>query len=249
MFEKIDILGLSICRVNMKDSMNFVKKAIEKKQKSIIFTPNSEIVMVAEKDKEFKNILNNADLLVPDGIGLVLASKYLKQELHERVTGIDLMEEMLKYANEEKKSIYILGAKDGVAKKACENIKLKYNNIDIKGCYHGYFKGFHIGMKGHIEEELVLKEINEKKPDILFVAFGAPKQEKWINEFKDEIDANIFIGVGGSIDVYAGTVKRAPKIYQKLCIEWLYRVIKEPFRIKRIMLLPLFILKVLKKGR
>lgn len=249
MFEKIDILGLNICRVNMKDAMNFVKIAIEKKQKSIIFTPNSEIVMVANKDEEFKNILNKADLLVPDGIGLVLASKYLKKELQERVTGIDLMEEMLKYANQEKKSIYILGAKDGVAKKACENIKLKYNNIDVKGSYHGYFKGFHIGMKNHIEEQLVLKEINEKKPDILFVAFGAPKQEKWINEFKDEIGANIFIGVGGSIDVYAGNVKRAPKIYQKLCIEWLYRVIKEPFRIKRIMLLPLFILKVLKNNK
>ncbi|WXR62276.1 WecB/TagA/CpsF family glycosyltransferase [Peptostreptococcaceae bacterium AGR-M142] len=249
MFEKIDILGLNICRVNMKDAMNFVKIAIEKKQKSIIFTPNSEIVMVANKDEEFKNILNKADLLVPDGIGLVLASKYLKKELQERVTGIDLMEEMLKYANQEKKSIYILGAKEGVAKKACENIKLKYNNIDVKGSYHGYFKGFHIGMKNHIEEQLVLKEINEKKPDILFVAFGAPKQEKWINEFKDEIGANIFIGVGGSIDVYAGNVKRAPKIYQKLCIEWLYRVIKEPFRIKRIMLLPLFILKVLKNNK
>lgn len=249
MFEKINILGLDICRVNMKDSMNFVKGAIERKEKSIIFTPNSEIVMVANKDTEFKDILNKADLLVPDGIGLVLASKYLKKELQERVTGIDLMEEMLKYANEENKSIYILGAKPGVAKMACENIKAKYNNIDIKGSYHGYFKGFHIGMKDHMEEKLVLKEINEKKPDILFVAFGAPKQEKWINEFKDDIDANIFIGVGGSVDVYAGNVKRAPKIYQKLCIEWLYRVIKEPFRIKRIMLLPLFILKVLKNAK
>ncbi|MCT4585558.1 MAG: WecB/TagA/CpsF family glycosyltransferase [Peptostreptococcaceae bacterium] len=249
MFEKINILGLNICRVNMKDSMNFVKGAIERKEKSIIFTPNSEIVMVANKDTEFKEILNKADLLVPDGIGLVLASKYLKKELQERVTGIDLMEEMLKYANEENKSIYILGAKPGVAKMACENIKAKYNNIDIKGSYHGYFKGFHIGMKDHMEEKLVLKEINEKKPDILFVAFGAPKQEKWINEFKDDIDANIFIGVGGSVDVYAGNVKRAPKIYQKLCIEWLYRVIKEPFRIKRIMLLPLFILKVLKNAK
>jgi N-acetylglucosaminyldiphosphoundecaprenol N-acetyl-beta-D-mannosaminyltransferase len=248
-FEKINILGLNICRVNMKDSMNFVKGAIERKEKSIIFTPNSEIVMVANKDTEFKEILNKADLLVPDGIGLVLASKYLKKELQERVTGIDLMEEMLKYANEENKSIYILGAKPGVAKMACENIKAKYNNIDIKGSYHGYFKGFHIGMKDHMEEKLVLKEINEKKPDILFVAFGAPKQEKWINEFKDDIDANIFIGVGGSVDVYAGNVKRAPKIYQKLCIEWLYRVIKEPFRIKRIMLLPLFILKVLKNAK
>ncbi len=182
--------------------------------------------------------------VIPDGIGLVIASKIIKNPLKERVTGIDLMENILNYCNENNKSIFILGGKPGVADRAVENIVKKYPNIKKSGSYHGYFKGHHIGHEGHDEEKEVINKINELKPDILFVAFGAPKQELWIQRYKDEVNTSILMGVGGSVDVYAGEVKRAPEFYQKFGLEWLYRLVKEPWRYKRMMLLPKFIVQV-----
>ena len=244
--ETLEVLGVPVHKVNMDQALSRAITFIDGEGKSVIFTPNSEIVMMAKENEELLSAIKKSDMIIPDGIGLVLASKIMKSPLSERVTGIDLMEKILKYCDENKKSIYILGGKPGVSEKALENIGIKYPNINTLGSFHGYFKGHHIGQEGHTEEIEVLNNINALKPDVLFVAFGAPKQELWIDRFKEEISAKLFIGVGGSVDVYAGTVKRAPMFYQKTGLEWFYRLAKEPWRYKRMMMLPKFVIEVLK---
>ncbi|MGP1489080.1 MAG: WecB/TagA/CpsF family glycosyltransferase [Peptoanaerobacter stomatis] len=245
--EKINILGVEVDRVDMKQATENCINAIENNKKLFIVTPNSEIIVNAGENKTLFNIIKSADMVVPDGIGLVIASKMMKKPLKERVTGIDLMESLLKYCNEKGKSIFLLGAKHGIAQKAGEKIKEKYPNIRLAGTYHGYYKGIHSGAKGSEEEKEVIDMINKSKPDILFVAFGSPKQEYFIDAYKDIIDAKVFIGVGGSLDVYSGTIERAPKFYQEHGLEWLYRLSKEPQRITRMGALPVFLTRVLLK--
>ena len=141
--------------------------------------------------------------------------------------------------------LYLLGGKEGVAKEAGKNIIKTYPNIKILGTHHGYFKGAHIGHKDHEEEMKILEEINKLKPDIIFVGLGFPKQETWIHENKYRIDSKVIIGNGGTMDILSGNAKRAPEVFQKLGLEWFYRLIKEPSRIKRQMVLPKFRLQVL----
>lgn len=245
--EKIRILGVDIDKVDMKEATQRCTDAIENDKKFFVVTPNAEIVVSAGENKLLYDIIKNADMVVPDGIGVVIGSKILGDPLKERVTGIDLMESLLKYCNENGKSIFLLGAKDDIAKKASENIKEKYPNLVIAGYHHGYYKGIHSGSKGNQEELNVINTINNANPDILFVAFGSPKQEVFIDTYKGDINAKVFIGVGGSFDVYSGTINRAPEFYQKHGLEWLYRVMKEPQRIGRLGALPLFAIRVLFK--
>jgi N-acetylglucosaminyldiphosphoundecaprenol N-acetyl-beta-D-mannosaminyltransferase len=234
---RIDIMGVPIDNVSLVDALNKVIEFMEKKCCSLVITPNTEIVMNAQKDPELLEVIQAADLVVPDGIGLLYASKILRQELQERVTGVDLMREVLEYCNQNKKSIYIFGGKPGVAEKAKENILAVFSDIQILGTTHGYFDVS--------EEEAILNRINESKPHVLFVALGAPKQEKWMYRYQERLKAKVAMGVGGSVDIWAGTAKRAPKIYQKLGLEWFYRLLKEPWRYKRMMSLPKFMIKVI----
>ncbi|WIV13465.1 WecB/TagA/CpsF family glycosyltransferase [Proteiniborus sp. MB09-C3] len=245
MRDKISILGVNIDKLTLKDAEERVKSFLNSNNINTIYTPNTEIVMEARKDKKFKELLNEGDLVIPDGIGLVYAAKIKRKPLLGRVTGVDLSTSILRIANENKNSIFLVGGKPGVADKACENIKKEYPNINVVGSHHGYFKGTHTGYKGHEEETEVINKINELKPDIVFVGFGAPKQEKWINENKDKLKCKVIIGNGGTVDILAGTVKKTPEIYQRLGLEWLYRLMKNPKRIKRQMVLPLFVLIVL----
>lgn len=245
MRDKISILGVNIDKLTIKDAEKRVESFLNSNNINTIYTPNTEIVMEAKKDDDLKKILNSGDLVIPDGIGLVYASKIKKKALPERVAGFDLSMKILDIANEKGCSLFLVGGKPGIADMAVENIKKQYPNINIVGSHHGYFKGTHIGHKGHEEEIKVLNKIKKSKPDIIFVGFGAPKSEKWIHENKDKLNCKVIIGNGGTIDILAGTVKRAPEIYQKLGLEWLYRLIKDPKRIKRQMALPLFVLIVL----
>lgn len=202
-----------------------------------IYTPNTEIIMKAQDDPTFKQVLNEGDLVIPDGIGVVLASKIHHLGLSERVPGIELMGLMLEFCNRAGKSIYLFGGAPGIADKAAEKILSTYPNLKIVGIRDGYFK----------EEDVwsILDDINEKKPDVLFVALGAPKQEKWIHQHKKTLNAKVAMGVGGALDVWSGTVKRAPVFYQKLGLEWFYRLLKQPSRIGRMMSLPKFMIKVI----
>ncbi|WP_243109388.1 WecB/TagA/CpsF family glycosyltransferase [Anaerophilus nitritogenes] len=237
MKNKVDIMGSLIDEVNLEDALHRAIELINGQKCSMIITPNTEIVMEATKDDELLRIINEADLVIPDGIGLIYASKIQGKNLKERVTGVDLMKEILKYCHEAKKSIYILGGKPGVAKGACENIKNKFVNIEIKGFQDGYFK--------KEEEDKIIERVNKLKPDILFVALGAPKQEKWMKKYKNHLNVKVTMGVGGSVDIWAGTAKRAPKVYQNLGLEWFYRLMKEPWRYKRMLVLPKFIIKAI----
>lgn len=235
--KSVKIFGVRIDRVDMDEAFNRFLVLLNRERTAVIYTPNTEMVMMAEKDREFKDVLNTADMVIPDGIGLIYASRIHNLGLRERVPGIELMDRILKYCNATRRSIFLFGGKPGIADMASYKILEKYPNIVIKGIENGYF--------GPEDEDRIIDSINEAKPDVLFVALGAPKQEKWVAKYRKILNAHVTMGVGGSLDVYAGSVKRAPVFFQKLGIEWLHRLLKEPSRIGRMMALPKFMIKVL----
>ncbi len=246
--KKIDIMGTRINNVTMDEAVNTCEKKVNNGEQFVIYTPNTEFIMMAKNDEEFKELLNKSDLNIPDGIGLIYAAKIKKHPLKEKVAGYDLTVNLIKLANEKGLKIYFVGGKPGVAEKAAQNIKKDCPNVNIVGVSDGYFKGTHLGMQGHEEEKRLIDDINDKAPDMLFVGFGAKKQEQWIEYNKNLINAKIIVGNGGTFDGLAGEVKRAPDIYIKLGLEWFYRLMKEPKRIKRQILLPQFMLKVIFSG-
>jgi len=237
MRKTIKMYGLPIDVVTMESAFERFKQLIDRSAFSFICTPNTEVIMVAQEDKELMEVLKASDMNIPDGIGLIIASKIHKLGLIERVTGVDMMEKMLEFCDYSRKSIYILGGKPGIAEKAVNNIRKKYENVEIKGYKHGYFK--------MDEENDIIESINKVSPDILFVALGAPKQEKWMYNHRKDLNVKVAIGVGGGVDIWAGTAKRAPKIFRVLGLEWFYRLIKEPWRFKRMLVLPKFMLQVI----
>lgn len=247
--KKLDMMGTRIDNVNMDEAVNTCQNKINNNEQYIIYTPNTEFIMMAKKDEEFRNLLNKSDLNIPDGIGLIYAAKLKKHPLKEKVAGYDLTVNLIKHANEKGLKIYFVGGKPGVAEKAAQRILVKYPNVKIVGVKDGYFKGTHLGMQGHEEEKRIIDDINDKSPDILFVGFGAKRQEQWIEYNKKLINAKVIIGNGGTVDGLAGEVKRAPDIYIKLGLEWFYRLVKEPKRIKRQILLPQFMFKVIFGGK
>ena len=232
----VKILGVKIHKVNMEQAFSSFLYLLNGNICSMIFTPNTEMVMNASKDQDFRRVLNSGDLIVPDGIGIIYASNHHNLGLEDRVPGIELMEKILKFANTTKKSVFLLGGAPGISEKAAENINDTFPNIVIKGFHDGYFKE---------EEELkVIDKINETRPDILFVALGTPKQELWMNKHRKILNAKVAMGVGGALDVWSGNSKRAPKIFRDLGLEWLYRLIREPKRIWRMMTIPKFLIRV-----
>lgn len=222
---KEDILGVQVCSLNYDELINEIAKDIEAKRKSFIVAINPEKIFMSLKDEKLKNLLNSATYQIPDGTGILIASKLNSGKITSRVTGIDLMKKLCEFANKEGKKIFLYGGKPGVAESASVQLKKEYPNLNIVGTLDGYQK----------DSNLVIEEINKKKPDILFVALGSPKQERWITENMDKVDAHIFQGVGGSFDVISGNVKRAPVAFQKLGLEWLHRLILQPWRYKRIL--------------
>ncbi|MBZ2176031.1 WecB/TagA/CpsF family glycosyltransferase [Schnuerera sp. xch1] len=243
--EKVKIFGVEIDNVTFDEATEIVKDFFKENKLNTICTPNTEIVMAAKEDDSLRDLINKNDLVIPDGIGLIYGSRIGNKPLKERVTGFDLSIKILEIANKEGYSIFLLGGKEGIAQKAGENIVKQYPNIKLLGSHHGYFKGCHIGYNNHEEELKVLDEINELKPDIIFVGLGFPKQEIWISENKDRLNGNIIIGNGGTIDILSGSTNRAPEVFQRLGLEWFYRLVQEPSRIRRQIVLPKFILSVL----
>jgi N-acetylglucosaminyldiphosphoundecaprenol N-acetyl-beta-D-mannosaminyltransferase len=243
---KISIMDVGLNNTTKLDASETIKNHLEKGGNEIftIFTPNTEIIMFCNNDSELKRIINKGSLVLPDGIGLIYASRIRRLPLKERVTGYDTSIEILNIAVEKDYKVFLLGGAPGVAEKATENIRKEFGDI-VCGHQHGYFKGQHVGHADHEEEKKIIKRINELKPDIIFVGLGSPKQEKWIEYHRNNLDVKLVIGNGGTIDVLSGTVKRAPQFFQKLGLEWLYRLLSDPKRIKRQILLPIFILKIL----
>ncbi|AKM82776.1 TPA: glycosyltransferase [Candidatus Berkelbacteria bacterium] len=217
------ILGVAISEYSFSEVMQKITGFLQSNNCHLIATVNPEFVVAAQKDEEFKNILNNADLNVPDGFGLKCAAVWKRIKIGERITGVDLTWEMAKIASEKGYSIYLLGGKKGVAEMTARRLRYLYHNLKIAGTY-----------AGSPEEEGIIQKINDSKVDILLVAFGAPKQEKFIAQHKNELQCKVAMGVGGTFDYISGALPRAPKFMRALGLEWLYRLFKQPSRIGRI---------------
>lgn len=237
--EKINILGINIDKVDLVEAVKLVTDFIESRQYGkLVVTPNPEMVMKARSDPELKQILNRADVKVADGIGLVLAARILQKPLHCRVPGYELMQELLKKAAANNYSVYFLGAEPGIAGKAAARIKQKYPRIDISGCHHGF-------LKADEEQQQVVFAINKLQPELLFVGMGVPLQEKFLDRHLPHLKVNVAMTVGGSFDVIAGNKKRAPDWMQRCYLEWFYRLLQDPSRWRRTLILPFFVFNVL----
>lgn len=235
----VNILGVHVNKYTMEEAVEKASSLLETEELSMIFTPNSEIILYASNNPGFAEVLNKGDMVIPDGIGVVYGAKILKNPIKERVAGYDLVCNLLPVLAEKGKSVYLLGAKPGVAEKAAETLLAKHPGLVIAGTHDGYFK----------DDEEVIFDINKCAPDFLMVCLGFPKQENWIYNNREKLNAKLAIGAGGCLDVFAGTVQRAPEFYCKHGIEWLYRLVKQPTRFVRMLSLPKFGLKVLFKGR
>lgn len=223
------IMDVPVNAVNMNEALGIIQEKIDKKEKLHIITINAEMIMLSKENEEFKNILNQAELLIPDGSGVVWALR--KQGVNvKKLPGIELSQNCISQLN---KNVYLLGASKDVITTAYENLVKKFPNNKIVGYHDGYFKDG--------EEEHIISEINSLNTDILLVGLGVPRQERWIRNNLNKVNASIFIGVGGSFDVFSGKIKRAPNIMIKFHLEWLYRLYKEPWRWKRMLALPKFV--------
>lgn len=241
MKDKVNILGVYVDMVNIPQAADRIIRFFDEDRLHKVYTPNSEIIMAAYKDESFKNLLNSADLLTADGIGVVYASKILGKPINERAAGFDIACEVLERINGTSRKLFLFGGKPGVAEQARDNLLKKYPALNIVGCRNGYFKPE--------DEPEIVKEINDSEADLVFVCLGAPKQEQWLDRNSDTLKARVAMGIGGSLDVFAGTAERAPKFFCDHGIEWLYRLIKQPSRAGRMLALPKFGLTVLFKGK
>ncbi len=232
-----DILGIQVDAVTMKEAVDRVGSFVSEGGAHTIYTPNAEIMMAAQRDPELKEILKKADMLVADGAGVVLASKLLGRPVPEKVSGVDLVREVFKAYAANGLSCYLFGAKPGVAQEAADRIKAEYPGLRIAGFRDGYFN--------EQDEAGIINDISQSSPDILLVALGAPKQEKWISSHLDKLNSRVCIGVGGTIDILSGRVQLCPDFFRRNGLEWLYRLYKEPRRARRMMDIPRFILRVL----
>ena len=228
----VKILGYGVDTFTFDEAVDYIMA-----HHGQIVTINPEMIQAAQKNKEFSDIISNAEMIVPDGIGVQLGLKILGHNV-KRIAGVDLGRALLVKNAQDNKKIALIGAKPEVLNDVCTNFKTEFPNLNIVYSHDGYFS----------DETAIIDGITAQSPDLVLVALGSPKQEIFINKLKQQLPNAVMIGLGGSFDVWSGRTKRAPKIYQKLCIEWLYRTIKEPSRFKRIFpTLPLFVLKVMKE--
>ena len=234
-FSRIDILGVGFDNVTRMEAVEYAY-AIQSEHKAYyVATPNPEIVMRAREDEGMLSAVKDAELVIPDGIGVIYGAKIMGTPMKERVPGIDFTTALMEKMNEDGRSVFLFGSKPGVADKAAENLAAKYPGIKFVGTNDGYFT----------DDEPIITKINEAKPDLMLVCLGAPKQEKWMQKNASRLDVGLMIGAGGSLDVFAGIVERAPEKWQKMGLEWFYRLLKEPKRIIRMMNLPKFLIVVI----
>ncbi len=232
---RVDILGVGFDNITKFDAVDYAFSIQSEHKAYYVVTPNPEIVMRARADEEMLSAVEDAELVIPDGIGVIYGAKILGTPMKERVPGIDFTTALMKRMNEEGRSVFLFGSKPGVADKAAENLSVMFPGIRFVGTNDGYFS----------DDEPIIQRINSAKPDLMLVCLGAPKQEKWMQKNASRLDVGIMVGAGGSLDVFAGVVERAPEKWQRLGLEWLYRLLKEPKRIIRMMNLPKFLFAVI----
>ncbi|WP_408007877.1 WecB/TagA/CpsF family glycosyltransferase [Pseudalkalibacillus sp. A8] len=235
----VDILNVPFVNSPKEQFVDTLLTHIKRKEKKFIITANPEIVMQTYKDPSFKRIVQKSSYVTPDGIGIIMAAKMLNKPIPERITGIETMIALLQKAEKNGHSVYFLGAKDTTLKKVVDNVHVRFPGLRIVGYRDGYFSSD--------ESTNIRDEIKQLQPDMVFVGLGAPRQEKWISENFLHFQKGIFMGVGGSFDILSGEVKRAPRLWRKLNLEWLYRLVTQPWRFKRMLEIPKFLFKVFKE--
>ena len=230
-------MGVLFDNLTPTEALDQAERLLASGEKFYCVTPNSEIVYEAMHSPELKELLNGAALVLPDGAGVVLASKILGTPLRAKVAGVDFADGLMGRMEKSGLRLYLLGSKPGVAELAAQKMLEKYPKLQISGMADGYFK----------DDAEAIAKVNEAGADVLFVCLGAPKQERFIKAHLQETNVRMMIGLGGSLDAFAGTVKRAPKWMIKLNLEWFYRLLKEPKRLGRMMRLPKFLLAVVRE--
>ncbi|MFE4712096.1 MULTISPECIES: WecB/TagA/CpsF family glycosyltransferase [unclassified Paenibacillus] len=235
----VPIFGIRVSKVDMAATVSYLTEAVQSRTPHQVITANPIMVMAALDDPAYMKIMQSAELVVPDGTGVVWAANYCHQPVAERVAGFDLLHELLHAGEKYNWKVYLLGSTPEVIQETASRLKSRFPGIVIVGYRDGFF--------GLAEDDGVIADILEAAPDMLFVARGADSQEPWIAKYKSRLAVPIMMGVGGSFDVISGKSRRAPVAFQKMRIEWLYRLLKEPTRYKRMLALPKFAIKVMRE--
>ncbi len=235
--DAVDILSVPVSRVSMSDAVGLLESMVQTGVSHHVVTVNPEFVMTARNNAPFRDVLVNADLAVPDGMGIVLASRILGKPVAHRVTGVDLVERIAERGSRTGIRFFLLGAAPGVAGRAAAVLAGKYSGLEIAGTYSG--------SPGTSEEDAICRMIAAAHPDVLLVAYGSPAQDLWIARTRDRLNVPVSIGVGGSLDYIAGVVVRAPRWMRNLGLEWLHRLLSQPERWRRMIVLPVFVLLVI----
>jgi len=231
---RTDILGVGFDSLTMEQATARALEEIAARSGRYIVTPNPEIVWLCRKDQSLGQIVDQAALVLPDGVGITLGAKILGRPLAARLPGIDFVTHLLAEMARQGQSVFLYGAKPGIAEQAGDSLLTRYPGLRIAGTADGYS-----------DDTPAIAAIRAAKPDLLLVCLGAPRQEQWMAKHQNDLDVGLMAGLGGVLDVFSGTVKRAPEIFQKLGLEWFYRLCKEPRRIGRMMRLPLFLFAVI----
>ena len=232
---RISVLGVNFDNLHMREAVDSALDAIHRRSGGWVVTPNPEIVMLCRENEKLADAVRDARLVIPDGIGVIYGARILGTPLKEKLPGIDFASELMAELAKGAGRVYLFGAKPGVADKAANTLTEKFPGLVVCGTHDGYFS----------DDAPIIRDINEKQPDLLLVCLGAPKQELWMQSNAGKLDTGLMIGLGGSLDVFAGVVQRAPVFWQKMGLEWLYRLLKEPRRIGRMMKLPQFLFAVI----
>ena len=234
---KIDVMGLKFDSVTMDEALSRAEALLRGEKAAYVVTPNAEIAYEALHDVQLRELLNGADLMLPDGAGVVLASKLLRTPVKQKVAGVDFAAGLLGVLERNGQSLYLLGGKPGIGELAAQKMLEAHPQLRIAGIADGYFQ----------DETPVIEKINASGADALFVCLGAPKQERFMVQHQQELRVHLMAGLGGSLDAFAGTVQRAPAWMIRLNLEWLYRLIREPKRFRRMLRLPKYLWAVMLK--
>ena len=231
---RIDVLGVGFDNITMDQAVAEGLRLSQTEGAHMVVTPNPEIVELCREDPALRSLVNGADLVLPDGIGILYGAKLLGTPLRQRLPGIEFAQALMAAMAQGEGTLFLLGAKPGVAEEAARRLERTYPGLKIAGTHDGYFQ----------EDAPVAEAIRQSGAAVVFVCLGAPKQEKWIAQWGPATGAHLLVGLGGCLDVFSGSVKRAPRVFQRLGLEWLHRLMKDPRRIGRMMKLPLFMVHV-----
>ncbi len=232
---RVDVFGVWFNNLSRFEAGETAVTMLDQDHTHVIVTPNTVSLMRASKDMLLQDSYRHADLVLADGIGVIWASRLIGTPLQERVTGIDLAEDLMRQAAVTGCSVYLLGGEEGVAQRAAARLGKRFPGLNIVGTHHGYFG----------DDEGVVSQIEAHRPDILLVGMGVPKQERFMLENRDRLPVRMMIGIGGALDVFAGDYARAPHVWQRLGLEWLYRLLHQPWRMRTVWAIPAFILRTL----